>query len=290
MKVLLAAGCVLSILTLALAARGAEHQEPDVPVTVAAVERMVDVGGHRLHFDVRGDGPLTVLFEAGGGADSKSWDTVPDLLARRADVRVVTYDRAGLGKSEVGDLELTPEDEITHVRRALEAMDSPTPTLVVGHSYGGVLALRYATRFRDSTVGLVLVDPMNPIFVDTVGIDFLQRTLPETRDPKSPREYVMHRMKRDFPGLIRVTGEQLVTIKAPMTIISAGQAWWGAEEIDDAWGSSHEKMASMADERKLMIAESSGHGIPQTDPEIIVKAIEDLLARIAGSSTDSGAP
>ena len=284
-----ALGWVLTSLLLGSAPHVAAREQQDASVT-PTTGQMVSVGDHRLHVVVQGQGDVTVLFEAGGGADSTSWGTVPELLKLRGDVRVVTYDRAGLGKSDVGDLDLTPEDEIYHVRRVLEATGSPSPTLVVGHSWGGVLALRYAARFHDSTVGLVLVDPMNPIFVDAVGIDFLQQTVPEIEDPKSPREHVLHRMKRDASALIRATGEQLPKLQMPMTIISAGLAWWGSPEIDGAWRSSHERMASMADERRLVIAESSGHGIPQTQPEIIVGAIEDLLAVIRGSAAKSETP
>ncbi len=36
-----------------------------------AADTLVDVGGHRLHLSVwDGEGPVTILFEAGGGADA----------------------------------------------------------------------------------------------------------------------------------------------------------------------------------------------------------------------------
>jgi ribosomal protein S18 acetylase RimI-like enzyme len=43
----------------------------------AVVDSLIDVGGYRLHFRVfPGTGP-TVLLEAGGGADSNYWESLP---------------------------------------------------------------------------------------------------------------------------------------------------------------------------------------------------------------------
>jgi len=57
---------------------------------------LVDVGGNRLHLDVRGGGPgPTVVLEAGMGSFSPNWYWVQSELAPA--LRVVAYDRAGLG-------------------------------------------------------------------------------------------------------------------------------------------------------------------------------------------------
>ena len=49
---------------------------------------LVDVGGHRLHLDVRGDGPgPTVVLEAGMGSFSPNWYWVQSELA--PEMRVV---------------------------------------------------------------------------------------------------------------------------------------------------------------------------------------------------------
>src|SRR3954470_10654939 len=62
---------------------------------------LVDVGGHRLHLDVQGtnSGP-TVVLEAGMGSFSANWYWVQTEL--KTSMRVVAYDRAGLGWSERG--------------------------------------------------------------------------------------------------------------------------------------------------------------------------------------------
>src|SRR3954469_5769154 len=61
--------------------------------------RLVDLGGYRLHLNVQGDGPgPAVVLEAGMGSFSSNWYWVQQDLA--ATMRVVAYDRAGLGWSD----------------------------------------------------------------------------------------------------------------------------------------------------------------------------------------------
>ncbi len=152
------------------------------------------------------------------------------------------------------------------------------PTLVVGHSYGGVLGLLHAVLYPDDLVGLVLVDPMNPGFVEAVGMDWLQTTVPDVPNPTTNGEYVMHRMKRDFPGLAQRTGKVWLSLELPMDILTAGRAWWGTEDIHGAWRKSHVEMAGATAARKLVIAESSAHNIPATEPELIVDAVLRLVS------------
>ena len=42
-------------------------------------------------------------------------------------------------------------------------------------------------------------------------------------------EYVTHRMKRDFPDLAQQTGKVWLSLELRMDILTAGEAWWGAE-------------------------------------------------------------
>lgn len=152
--------------------------------TLALPDTLVDVGGHRLNLEVqRGTEPLTIVFEAGGGADVSSWGTVPDSLAARTDATVVAYDRAGMGRSDLGPPDLSPRDEVAHLRLALERVGAPRRTIVVGHSYGALLALLHAALHPDDVIGLVLVDPMNPRFVEATG-DFVHTTVPDISAPR----------------------------------------------------------------------------------------------------------
>jgi pimeloyl-ACP methyl ester carboxylesterase len=106
--------------------------------------RLVDVGGHRLHLQVMGEqhtGP-TVVLEAGLDSFSTNWHWVQSDLA--SSVRVVAYDRAGLGWSEPGPPPRDARQSATELHVALQRAGIGGPYLLAGHSYGGLVARVFA--------------------------------------------------------------------------------------------------------------------------------------------------
>ena len=260
------------ILAVALAA-------PPGPAPAVA-DTLVEVDGHRLHLEIhRGTAPLTIVFEAGGGAESGSWASVPDSVAARTDATVVAYDRAGLGDSDPGPAGLSPDDEIADLRRALERVGAPPRTLVVGHSYGGMLALLHAALHPSAVAGLVLVDPMNPRFVETTG-DFVHSTVPDIPDPTTDREKALVRMIDGFDALVRVVGETEPELEVPIVVLTAGEPWWGSEEIDAAWRESHEAMA-VGPARRHVVVEGSDHDVPGARPDAVIDRVVRMAEEIS---------
>lgn len=257
----------------------AGHAPPTAPVAPGQPEprdTMVSVGDHSLHLVIRrGTRPVTIVLEAGGGSDLGGWYDVPALVARETGATVVAYDRAGFGRSELGPADLTPDQEIANLYRALRAIAVPERTIHVGHSYGGMLALLSAARFPDRVKGVVLVDPMNPRFVDRTG-DFVFSTVPRIEHPSTVRERALVRLMNGFRGLVGEVRAIESTLPQPVVIVTAGQPWWGRVEIDQAWRQSHADIAAVSPRRRLIVAERSRHNIPQQEPETIVTALKLL--------------
>ena len=122
--------------------------------------RLVDAGGFRLHMHTIGEGRPVVVFDASLGASSLSWARVQPEVARFA--RACAYDRAGFGWSERGPLPRTAGRAADELRIALDRAGEPPPYILVGHSYGSLVARIFAGRYPADTAGLVLVDPAHP--------------------------------------------------------------------------------------------------------------------------------
>jgi pimeloyl-ACP methyl ester carboxylesterase len=120
--------------------------------------RLVDVGGRSLHVDERGSGTPLVLFEAGIAASSVSWRPVQDLVA--AATETAAYDRAGFGWSDAASRLKTADDAANDLLRLLVRGRMRTPVVLVGHSFGGLVARIFQQRYPGLVVGLVLVDPV----------------------------------------------------------------------------------------------------------------------------------
>jgi pimeloyl-ACP methyl ester carboxylesterase len=122
--------------------------------------RLLDLGGHKLHLYERGSGSPTVILESGISASSLNWRRVQDAVAQFA--RVCSYDRAGLGWSELCDQPCTPESLARQLHTLLQAAEIPPPYILVGHSFGALVARAFANTYADEVSGVILVDPLDP--------------------------------------------------------------------------------------------------------------------------------
>lgn len=118
--------------------------------------RLIEVGDHQLHLHCTGEGTPTVVLEAPAAGLSTAWQWVQTDLAETT--RVCSYDRAGLGWSEAGErpyeADRVPDDLHTLLDRAGER----GPFVVAGHELGASFARMFASRYRQDTAALVLVD------------------------------------------------------------------------------------------------------------------------------------
>jgi pimeloyl-ACP methyl ester carboxylesterase len=252
---------------------------PSTAAPPAPVDTLIDVGHLRLHFRIwRGDGSLAVVFQAGGGASLDAWQDVPARTAARTGATVVAYDRAGMGPSEVGPIDLTPEAELDQLDRALDQLGLRRVVLV-GHSFGGLLSLVHAARRPGRVAGLVLVDPMNAGFIHAIGLPWLRHTVPDITSPTTARDTVTYRITHTIAELAERGTAAEAKIGVPAVVITAGIPWWGSNEADRDWRASHATLAERASPGELVVATRSRHDVPSTDPALIVDAVERTLER-----------
>jgi len=122
--------------------------------------KFVDLGTHRLHLLEEGQGSPTIILEAGLMSTNLSWTDIRRKLAES--YRVVTYDRAGLGWSDIGPMPRTAERIVDELHSLLALAAIPGPYVLVGHSFGGLTMPLFATRYPEKIAGMVLVDPVVP--------------------------------------------------------------------------------------------------------------------------------
>jgi pimeloyl-ACP methyl ester carboxylesterase len=112
----------------------------------------VRVNGLRIHYLERpGSGTPIVLIHGLPGT-AEDFNAVTALLAGR---RTIAFDRPGFGYSSGGYVKF--DRQIATLDALLGALHVSRPILV-GHSYGGTLALAFAERHPTEVGGLVLVD------------------------------------------------------------------------------------------------------------------------------------
>jgi pimeloyl-ACP methyl ester carboxylesterase len=148
---------------LTLAVMGASYQAIATQIdrrTYSPPGQMVSVGNHQLHINCIGKGSPTVILEAANLGMSAHWVRVQQQLAQTT--RVCTYDRAGLGWSEMGPEPRDARKVSSELHTLLKGAEVSGPYVLVGHSYGGLYARMYAARYSGEVAGVALVDSSHP--------------------------------------------------------------------------------------------------------------------------------
>src|SRR4051812_4928690 len=116
----------------------------------------LDVDGVRLHYVERGHGPPIVLLH-GNGAMIEDYEISGVLDLAADDHRVLAFDRPGFGYSSRPRNRIwTPAAQAELVHRALQRLGVDRP-IVVGHSWGTLVALALALEHPKDVRGLVLL-------------------------------------------------------------------------------------------------------------------------------------
>jgi pimeloyl-ACP methyl ester carboxylesterase len=77
-------------------------------------------------------------------------------------VRVCTYDRLNVGRSDSDPGRHTGADSVRDLHALLQTAGVPGPYLLVGFFFGGLLAIMYAGTYPDQVMGLVSLDGSLP--------------------------------------------------------------------------------------------------------------------------------
>ncbi|WP_052501392.1 alpha/beta fold hydrolase [Thiomicrospira microaerophila] len=116
----------------------------------------------RLHYHVLGDGHHTVLI-LGGGPGFSSWNLTPIQQHLAQGYRVLLMDMRGIGENrhvafEANQLLNQWVEDIEALRRYEQAGQF----ILVGHSWGALMAQLYARQHPNRIARLVLINPVDP--------------------------------------------------------------------------------------------------------------------------------
>ena len=255
-----------------------------VPAGIEPQERHVTVGPRRMFVSCSGGGagPVVVLI-AGGGFSTEVWNRIQQPLSTSA--RVCSVDRAGVGRSDPSPRPQTAAEIVADIDLALRQAREEPPYVLVGHSVGGIHARMFAARFPERAGGLVLVDSAHE-----EQIWRLAAIAPALVDAEYGDAWRDRRSRRDLGFL--GDGEVLKwETQAPLIVLQQGRTLPERPElgltkaaipqVTGLWRSLQKDLASRSPWGELRTAQRSGHFIQTDEPELVVGAVRDVLARLA---------
>jgi pimeloyl-ACP methyl ester carboxylesterase len=262
---------VLSMLVmLAVAGCASAPQAPTVPP---------------VHLTANGTDEPVVLFIHGNGASSAAWEPVEGHVERLG-VTTVNLDRPGLGQSPPGPRPYRIEDEATAIEETLREARIEGPFILVAHSYGGLIAFLLAERLED-VEGLVLVDAvipgeLTPPQVDEIlaiyrpQYDLVREQAPALAEAVIPVVEALPATARNTEALTLPQGLPVIDIRA-----ETGDA--ASEATAEAVMAHHRQFVTSGANRRLVVAEGSGHQVMNDRPDVVIEAIAGLVGERAAA-------
>jgi pimeloyl-ACP methyl ester carboxylesterase len=254
--------------------------ESTVAPTADLAGSLVSIGERSLWLECMGEGDSTVILESGMGGDHRTWERVQPELA--GSVRVCAYDRAGIAGSDPAPPPWTAADAVDDLHALLDAAGVKPPYVLVGFSFGGVISQLYASSYPADIAGLVLVESSHPREWDEFKAHLTDEQIaedeqfsldnPEGMDPYTSFEEVQAAGPLPDVPLVVVTA-------------SMNQEWppgWDPETFDALRAAQQADLATFTPQGRQVVAEGSGHHVPSQRPDVVVDAVESVLADIEG--------
>jgi pimeloyl-ACP methyl ester carboxylesterase len=283
--------------------------------------RFVEIDGVRLHYVERGEGSPVVLLH-GNGAMIQDFDISGTLDVAADRYRVVAFDRPGFGHTDRPRGRIwTPAAQAKLLREAFNRLGIARP-LLVGHSWGTLVALALAFEYPSEISGLVLV---SGYYFPTARADvalFSPTTIPLLGDltrytispplgrllaPKIFRKIfaparITTRFAEEFPTELALRPSQIRATAEDTALMIPAAAFFApryrslllpviviagsGDQIVDLERQSRRLHRELPNS-ELLVVEGGGHMIHHTAPHRIIEALHTAAARIAEVSLDA---
>lgn len=267
--------------------------------------KTADIGGVRLEYDVAGEGEPVLLIHGALIADTyRPLLTEPTLTQR---YRLIAYRRRGYGGSTPVDAAITMEDQASDSRRVLRHLGVDRAH-VVGHSYGGSIALQLAMDAPDVVHSMALLEPA--LFPAGEGEEYRDRLLAARRRSREEEtsvvldDFLRQRVEGDYRSLLdeTVPGGLSQAVTDAETFFEheiAGLLEWGmdptglrrirqptlsvlGERSAVLWprfGETHERLLDALDDVEGFVLPGSTHLLQLENPADLADALARFWAR-----------
>jgi pimeloyl-ACP methyl ester carboxylesterase len=261
------------------AARDSATTPPSATTQAAAtgeIDGSFDVGGHKLHLRCEGTGSPgspTVVYLHGLGGDGSDIESINAQLASQ--VRVCTYDRLNVGRSDSDPGRHTGADSVRDLYALLGAAGVDGPYLLVGFSFGGLLAIMYAGTYPDQVMGLVSLDGSLPTD------DVVDQLIPAGERAQVMAEQEANQEWVEFYRTVDQAKALVAKVPdVPVTYLAARPVElppnWPVKRMQAVIRAKQVQFTKTVPKGRLVEVQSS-HDIDLEKPEVVIQEVQSIL-------------
>ena len=254
----------------------------------------IQVNGRTVAYSLKGHGPLTVLFETGFGAESSEWERVISYVTEPA--CFFTYDRAGRGESEAPAVTRDTSMLNIELNALLESVGVKPPFVLVGHSFGGMLARLFAQRRPGDVCELLLVESMHSRQFATIGPELPRPSDGEPAELTKLRAFWTEGWKNPSatPESIDLTRSLAIDagvtdLAMPLHVMSAASFEHMAflrsadakHHLQTIWNGLQTNLLSISSKTEQTYLANSGHFVQRDAPEAIADVVSRMLRSVS---------
>lgn len=246
------------------------------------IDTLVDVNGHKLHFTIWKGSGIPILFESGGGDDSRVWESILEPISKITGATLITYDREGFGKSTVNlsDTAISKhriEDGIINLEIGLKKLGFNKDIMLVSHSYGGYYSSLYAYKHPNLVKSIVLID-VNHKFVDKFIDELWLEWEPGIKESKKNNNLGMYFMGANIKETIKTNNSISIPNNIPIVdLVSEFTPHQNMERVE-YWRKTHEDFVKNHPNRIGLTANDASHFIWQDKPNLVIMTIAKSYA------------
>lgn len=273
----------------------------------------IDSPNGKIHLIQKGSGKNSVIFSA-GLSSYNPYCEFTELQTKTSNLtNSLIFENYGQGFSDITSKTMSLDDIVENIKNSLKSSDSKKTYIFVCNSSSSLEFLRYAEKYPDEVLGIILVDGLSPTFFNDIHkistfklriMQFLKFTgilhligaisksrknkiidknsaLSEINSTLFNRNFLNENYIKEIKDLKKnseiVLNDKNSLLDIPLVVLSSKYYRNIPKKYIDKWIESQKDMISLSNKSKQIQLDNSEYPIHIENQDIILIAIQEIL-------------
>lgn len=245
------------------------------------LDTLINTNGFKMHFNIIKGKGTPIIFESGNGDDASVWKEILQSIHKSTGATLITYDRAGLGSSEIDTLKINFKSEVESLKKGLEKLGYNKNYFLVAHSFGGIYASEFTNISKGKVRGVVFIDVATPCELNIQVSNRVKNAISD-ENWKLLKQYKigLYYVLQNLPEIAKYMENRYISNAIPMTLIVADK-YVPTEEIGETqqdminWQKCLKKLGTLPN-HKYVTTKDTDHKVWEKDPKTVINEIVKL--------------